>query len=304
MNVILVLADQLSAKWLGCYGNAGASTPHLDRLAAVGTRFANACANHPVCMPSRSTLFTGRSARHHGVLYNGYELSPEMPTFARELQHAGVQTLGVGKYHLECHGRNAYNDVRKYGFDRAETTEDIRAGDWLDWVRKTWPQHYDQALATVWSMPHLSSYGRERRDLLAEVAEARRRHPPRTVTRLTYPSLVPEEACQTRWVMDRGLAFLEERDRQRPFFLYLSFVDPHDPYDPPARFLDRIVPERIPTPVCRVACRLRGAAYAGSVVTARATSDGRMRRSSRPGGAMGTPPCRSGRARCVPALPP
>ena len=249
MNVILIETDQLSARWLGCYGNPAAHTPNIDGLAARGCRFDQCFVNNPVCMASRASTITGRSPQHHGVYYNGWELGLDLPTFPQVLQESGVQTLGVGKYHLECHGRSAYNDVLKYGFDRAEVTEDIRAGDWLDWVERTHPDSYAAALATVWEMPHLADYGPTGRDLNQAIRAAKEKHPPDTRAVLTYPSVVPEAACQTRWVAERALAFMAERDRTRPFFLKVSFVDPHDPYDPPERFLDLIERDHIPSPV-------------------------------------------------------
>jgi len=249
MNTILVEADQLSARWLGCYGNPAAHTPNLDALAATGVRFDHCYANLPVCMPSRASTITGRSAQHTGVFFNGWELSLDLPTFPQALQRGGVQTFGVGKFHLECHARSAYNNVVKYGFDRAETTEDIRAGDWLDWVEREHPDCYEQALATVWDEPHLVRYGPAGRDLNPALRAARQKHPPAAAAPMTYPSVVPERACQTRWVVDRAIAFLEERDRSRPFFLKASFVDPHDPYDPPERFLERIDAAKVPAPL-------------------------------------------------------
>lgn len=248
MNVIFIQADQLGAKWLGCYGCVAAHTPNLDRLAAEGLLFRNCIVNNPVCMPSRAATITGRSSRHNGVFYNSWELGLALPTYPQILQQNGVQTFGVGKFHLECHGRDAYNDVHKYGFDRAETTEDIRAGEWLDWVKSEHPQHYERALSTVWGMPHLSHYGPEDRDLLPDLRKAQQRYPRKEVVPLTYPSVVPEEACQTHWVVDRAITFLEERDPSKPFFLKASFVDPHDPYDPPPRFLDMIPEDSVPLP--------------------------------------------------------
>ena len=249
MNVILILTDQLSAKWLGCYGNPAASTPHLDAMAERGTLFERCCSNLPVCMPARASIMTGRSAQHHGVFYNGWELALVLPTFPQVLQQAGVQTSGVGKFHLECHGRSAYNDVLKYGFDQAKVTEDIRAGDWLDWVEQVHPEHYERALASVWPMPHLADYGPSHRNLIEEVKAARQKYPPDTQTALTYVSVVPEEACQTRWIGDTAIEYIEKRDTSRPFFLKVSFVDPHDPYDPPERYLDRIDRDKIRPPV-------------------------------------------------------
>ncbi|MDH7571250.1 MAG: sulfatase-like hydrolase/transferase, partial [Armatimonadota bacterium] len=75
----------------------------------------------------------------------------------------------------------------------------------------------------------------------------REKHPPRLAAPLAYSSIVPERASQTRWVGDRACAYLHSA--QLPFFLYVSFVAPHDPYDPPARFLDLVDPARLPRPL-------------------------------------------------------
>jgi len=249
VNVILIMADQLSARWLGCYGNPAASTPHLDDLAQSGVQFDRCVSPYPVCMPARASLITGRSAQHHGLWYNGWELAPGLTTFPQVLQGQGVQTFGVGKFHLECHGRSAYNDVRKWGFDQAQTTEDIRAGQWLDWVEREHPEHFQRALATVWPMPHLNDYGPDHRDLLTEVREAHAAHPPNVQARMTYPSIIDAHVCQTRWVGNEAIQYIENRDPSRPFFLKMSFVDPHDPYDPPAEYLDRIDPALVPEPL-------------------------------------------------------
>ena len=249
VNTITIEADQLSAKWLGCYGCDAAHTPNIDRLATSGTRFANCFSNHPVCMPARASTITGRSAQFHGLYYNGWELGEDIPTFPRELQHHGVQTLGVGKYHLECHGRSAHNDVLKYGFDRAEVTEDIRAGDWLDWVEREHPEDASAALATCWPMQSVRSYGPNKRNLQREIQEAKRIAPRPTSAQNSFPTPLPEHVCQTRWTVDRSIAMLRGRDPSRPFFLKTSFVDPHDPYDPPKRFLDLIDRDAIQPPV-------------------------------------------------------
>ncbi len=249
MNVVLILADQLSARWLGAYGNPAAHTPNLDALAARGVRFERCYSNTPVCMPARATLITGRSPQHHGVFYNGYELGTDMPTYPHILHESGYQTLGIGKFHLECHGRGAYNDVTKYGFERAETTEDIRCGQWLDWVRDTYPEYYERALATVWDEPHLARYGPEGVDLRPAIRAAREKYPDRGSLIHPRPSIVPQEAMQTTWITERAIDFLRERDPARPFFLNVSYVDPHDPYDPPQGFLELIDRNAIPHPV-------------------------------------------------------
>src|SRR5687767_9346385 len=67
-NFIVILADDLGASELSCYGGTRNPTPNLDRLAERGVRFQTAFAS-PVCHPSRFTILTGQYGCHHGV-YN------------------------------------------------------------------------------------------------------------------------------------------------------------------------------------------------------------------------------------------
>src|SRR5918993_5725703 len=65
-NFIVILADDLGASELSCYGSTVHKTPNLDRLAERGVRFETAFAS-PVCHPSRVTILTGQYGCHHGV---------------------------------------------------------------------------------------------------------------------------------------------------------------------------------------------------------------------------------------------
>ncbi|MBI4877959.1 MAG: sulfatase-like hydrolase/transferase, partial [Acidobacteria bacterium] len=66
-NILLIVADDLAAWMLGCYGNREIRTPNIDTLARTGARFANSFVCTPVCSASRATLFTGRTPRQHGI---------------------------------------------------------------------------------------------------------------------------------------------------------------------------------------------------------------------------------------------
>jgi arylsulfatase A-like enzyme len=107
-NVIVVLADDLGFSDLGCYGSE-IETPHLDRLAREGVRYANFHVN-PMCSPTRASLLTGVNAHLAGVGhvahsdpgFPGYamELSDNVATAAEILRAHGYGTLMVGKWHL------------------------------------------------------------------------------------------------------------------------------------------------------------------------------------------------------------
>lgn len=104
-NILLIMADDLGYGDLGCYGATDIPTPHLDRLAAEGTRFTRAYA-YPVCTPTRAALLTGQYAERHGFRGKAVLMGKDNPrfapatTFAARLRDAGHRTALVGKWHL------------------------------------------------------------------------------------------------------------------------------------------------------------------------------------------------------------
>jgi arylsulfatase A len=104
-NLIFILSDDLAQGDLGCYGQKLIQTPHLDRMAAEGTRYTQAYCGTTVCAPSRTSLITGLHMGHSPVRANR-EVQPEgqMPlpaetvTVAQILKTAGYATAAVGKW--------------------------------------------------------------------------------------------------------------------------------------------------------------------------------------------------------------
>jgi arylsulfatase A-like enzyme/Flp pilus assembly protein TadD len=93
MNVLVITLDTTRADRLGCYGRAQASTPHLDALARVSVRFANASSVAPTTLPAHASLFTGLYPPAHGVRLNGeFRLGPEQVTLAEHLKGRGYDT--------------------------------------------------------------------------------------------------------------------------------------------------------------------------------------------------------------------
>ena len=107
-NIILIMADDLGAEMLGCYGNTVNSTPRLDQMSREGARFENAFAT-PVCSPTRAMILTGLHPNRTGVLERldspldtdrKNRLPTHIPTFAHVLRAAGYVTAIAGKWHL------------------------------------------------------------------------------------------------------------------------------------------------------------------------------------------------------------
>jgi arylsulfatase A-like enzyme len=95
-NFLVVVADQLRADALGAFGNAMARTPNLDRLAARGTVFTNAYAQHPVCAPSRASFLSGWYPHTAGHRSFGTPLRADEPNFLRAFREGGYHVTWVG----------------------------------------------------------------------------------------------------------------------------------------------------------------------------------------------------------------
>lgn len=111
-NVLFILCDDLRPQALGCYGSPHVKTPHIDRLAKEGVRFANAFCTTSLCSPSRASLLTGLYAHQHGVVNNFTELPPSLPHWPARLHEAGYATAYLGKWHM-----GEENDAPRPGFD-------------------------------------------------------------------------------------------------------------------------------------------------------------------------------------------
>ena len=116
-NIIFILADDLGIDGVSCYGADSHKTPHIDRLAASGTRF-ETCYAAPLCGPSRCALMTGRYAFRTGGITNGSwrangpgALSKDEQPVAKVLRQAGYATCQSGKW------RQVGETPRDWGFE-------------------------------------------------------------------------------------------------------------------------------------------------------------------------------------------
>ena len=104
-NVILFIADDVSWDDYGCYGNAAARTPHIDRLARGGLRFDAAFLTASSCSPSRSSIITGRYPHNTGQAAELHlPIDARLPWFPTLLRRAGYYTALVGKNHMKSAG--------------------------------------------------------------------------------------------------------------------------------------------------------------------------------------------------------
>ncbi len=129
-NIIFVLADDLGWTELGCYGNPFNETPNLDQLSKEGMRFTQAYAAAPVCSPYRAALLTGQYPARVGIMDylrpQDPPLSTDHVTIAKILKRHGYQTGMIGKWHLtgyRYHGAPTEIRATDHGFDEELVTE-------------------------------------------------------------------------------------------------------------------------------------------------------------------------------------
>jgi choline-sulfatase len=254
-DIVLFMVDQLSAKWLDSPARQAFNLPNLDSLRRGGAWFTRAFTSNPLCVPARSTIATGLTTRGHGALANGYHLNEGVFTFMRALRDAGYRTGGFGKLHFAPHYESLSHDYRPYGFEVVHNTEDPRAGEWLDWIRREHPEHVDNVLALnhCAHLPGFARYGPQGIDLAAEIRRARGRYRWATdelpdETPLRHTPRYPRELTQTSWTTRHAIDFIRGTPRGDSLFAQVSYVQPHSPFCPPRDALGRVDPSRIPEP--------------------------------------------------------
>jgi arylsulfatase A len=186
-NIIFIMADDLGYGHLGCYGQEEIRTPHLDRMAAEGTRFTQTYAGHCVCAPSRSVLMTGLHTGHTSVRVNGggSPLLPEDITVAEVLKEVGYATGIFGKWGLGDHDTTGV--PFKKGFDEFYGyLHQVHAHFYYPWF--------------LWR--------NDQRHVLEENKDERR------------------QQYSHDLIADASLDFIR-RHREGPFFLYVPFTIPH-----------------------------------------------------------------------------
>ena len=247
-KILLVTTDQQRYDTLGCNGGVLGRTPVVDRLAAQGVRFERAHPQSVVCMPSRSTILTGQHPSTHGVWMNGVPLPVDAPSVARELHRAGYRTALVGKAHFEPF----LDPFLRFTENRlAETGPRPPGGPHRGF------EHLELATHGVMGPLHYARW------LMAEHPEALGGFYPALDGSLQVNAAgggdtgapqvkvnpVDRDLYHTDWVADRTMAWLDTLGADEDWFCWMSFPDPHHPWDPPEAEVGRIDWRDVPLPV-------------------------------------------------------
>ncbi len=216
-NVLFIMGDDHAAYALGAYGNRIVRTPNLDRLAARGVRFSNAYVNSPLCTPSRQSLITGKLPHAAGVTLLRTPLSEEQTTIAEHLKQFGFSTGAVGKMHFVNerlrHGFDYRVDISNYRKHLTEHPPKKPAEDMK--VKPPWRPFRDPA--RIW----LNADG--------------------------LPVSTYDEESDGTYLAKKAVEFLRS-NRDNRFCLWLSFYQPHSPFDFPIEYAGRVDPRRVTLP--------------------------------------------------------
>lgn len=234
-NIMLISADQQRADCFGFEGRK-VKTPHLDRLAADGTRFSNCITPCVVCQPARASILTGQLCRTHGVHDNGIDLDPAIGEkgFAGVMASAGYETSFFGKAHF-----STFHTFEPTGTPECLRSSTNYADDWYgpymgfghvelmlvghNWFLPEKPpagQHYER-----WF--YADGRGDEKNALYRENAGDTKG------AAQTWHSKLPVAWHNSTWTADRAIEWLKHGRGDRPFCTWVSFPDPHHPFDAP-----------------------------------------------------------------------
>jgi len=197
-NVLFFFTDQQRWDTCGCYGQPLGVTPNLDQMAAEGVRFENAFTCQPVCGPARACLQLGTYATDTGCFRNGIALPRDRKTLANWFSEAGYEVGYIGKWHLAS--TNGLGD------------------DDVDHRTVPVPPEYRGGYTDYWLASDVLEFTSHGYDGHMFDGEGNRRE---------FPEGRYRADAQTDWVLE----YLRTRTGEKPFFLFLSTIEPHHQND-------------------------------------------------------------------------
>lgn len=238
-NLLFLFPDQWRGDWLTQEGVA-LRTPHLDHLVRNGTRYTQCRTNSPLCIPARACLSQGLRWQRNGAPDNSAEMPPDRTTFFQILRRQGYRVMSCGKSDVHGHSRFFHDSgwhpmMGRLGFtdciDQRGKLNSARPpankpGPYVAWLR-----------ANRLLESHMDDYGRR-----WEFKEPNRHN-------ASWPTPLPREAYCDDFAGRSALQLLDRTPPEAPWFLWVNFPGPHDPWDPPAELQARTAADSLPGPI-------------------------------------------------------
>lgn len=216
-NFVVIVTDQQRSDTIAAHGHPHMITPNLDRLVAEGVSYTQAFVCGATCVASRAAFTTGQYAHNTGC-YSFDEWSHNR-TWLHELSEAGFHTAAIGKVH---HSPSA-SPMAFHDRVHAENFPDM----------KNWRDDYANYLKSGGQQSGcrlLTGDGRWHEKFASD----------------TFP--LPEAFHEDQFVGRMATRWIDDYEDERPFYLHIGFQGPHDPFDPPERFLQMYSEREVPLP--------------------------------------------------------
>ena len=223
-NAIIIMVDQMKATASHLYSRYGVKTPNIERLGSMGVRYENATTPHPLCVPARTAMWTARNPHKTGSLSNKFPLSQGMDHAAKWWKKAGYELALIGKNHCfqdqqERDFFDVWCEIEHFGLrDRFPDPSSPRGMDWVE-------EEY----------------------LVTEAHAVRNNMPPSDGGSVGHAVTDFEHKHYSSGLLARQAdAYI--REQLNPFVLWLSFPDPHVPYEVPREYYERVKAQNIELP--------------------------------------------------------
>ena len=211
-NLLVIMSDEHNPKVSGHAGHPVVSTPHLDWLAASGTRFTSAYTPSPICVPARASFITGLPVHRHHAWDNAIAYDGRIPGWASMLRDRGHQAVSIGKLHYRGH------PGEDYGFTESLLAMNIANG--------------------VGDVTHLIREPEDVRLTGAKLLEQAK------AGESDYTLYDRQIAAQAQvWLRETGT-----KRHGKPWVLFVSMVSPHFPLTAPPEFFYKYRGQALPRP--------------------------------------------------------
>ena len=271
-SYILFITDQQRYDHLGCNGHPVLKTPNIDAMASQGVSYDRFYVASPVCMPNRASLMTCRLPSSHGVRSLGIPLDHRNVTFVEMMAAAGYDTALIGKSHLQnVSDFPTQYDKPQYREGYSAPPEDLAVairsdldGESYQFERQAYfDEHGADVPTPFYGFGHYDSVARHGTNAGGNYADWLSKEAPEVLglrgpqnqfphdysCPQAFRTKVPEEYYSTSYIAKQAAEYLKSRkDNPKPFFLMVSFPDPHHPFNPPGKYWDMYRPEDMVDP--------------------------------------------------------
>ncbi len=217
MNVVVITTDQQRSDAVGAWGNDHMVTPNMDRLVREGISFKRAYVCGSTCISSRAAFYTGQFAHNTGCY--GFQDWAHNRSWVEDIRDAGYYTAAMGKVHH-------YPATAMMGYNERLYTENFPN------LKKSYDDYANYLKAEGQPSPMM---------LLTKGGDWMNKH-----ASAVFP--LEEKYHVDQFVGRMATRWIQDYDKDQPFFLHIGFQGPHDPFDPPQRFLDLYEDKEVPLP--------------------------------------------------------